>query len=342
MANRSFMAGAPLLAASPLAIIGVACSVVSGLDEYRLVAYESPPQTTTTGTGAVGGAGGAVQGGAGVGGAGQGGPGGEGGQGGSTPTALAGDDALVVRYFINAADDDGMGGLHLHDAAPIPLDLPVMLDAMQPALLQDKSHWGLRWTISNSAGRPTATTAGSKLVAGATCLDGKDSTTIELVLKVTAVNAAGSYLFSIAGVNGLNIDDSFSLRATTTSTLQFLWNASGGGDPPSTVAGAWQGLDLSIRKVVHMVLDTTNANEAMRVQLYVNGQGAMPDAFTPPAQNKSIELNASVDALTLGNDPDGGRSFQGVLYYAALYNKALDSTEIANNTTILSVGDDGP
>lgn len=342
MTNSFGRVGARLLAATMPAMLGAACSVVSGLDEYRLVVYEPAPVTTTTGAGAAGGAGGSISGagGAGQGGAGQGG---QGGQGGSTPVALMGDDALVVRYFINEAD--GMGGLTLHDVPPpsaTPLDLPVTLDGMQPSLVQDVSHWAQSWTATNSAGRPTVPITGNKLVTGATSLDGSKVATIELVLKVTAVNGAGSYLFSIAAVNGLDIDDSFSLRATSTSALQFLWNASGGGDPPSAVAGAWQNLDLSTRQVVHMVLDTTSATAAARVQLYVNGMGATPDAFTPPAQNKTIELTAAVDALTLGNDPDGGKSFAGVLYYAALYNKALTAAEIVNNTTILTAGDDGP
>lgn len=345
MTSSSCMRRVPLLEATALVLLGPACSIVSGLDDYRLVVYEPAPTTSGTGTGA-GGGGGSTGGAGGIGQGGSSGQGGQGGQGGSTPTALMGDDALVVRYFIDQDDDDGMGVVSLHDAATVPLDLPVTLNAGQPALGEDGGHWGLSWSATNSAGRATAPIGGTKLVINndPAELHMMSAATIELVLKVASVNASGSYLLSIAGLNAGAVEDSFSLRATSTSTLQFLWNPNGGGagDGPSTIAGAWQSLDLSTRKVVHMVLDTTGATADARVQLYVNGQGATLGTFTPPVQNKTIELTAASDALTLGNDPDGGRSFQGVLYYAALYNMALTAGEIANNTDVLTVADDGP
>lgn len=339
---------APLAGAlALLALSGAGC-------EFPFPSDENGGGNSPTGAGAgstssmitaSGGAGGVGQG-AGGGGVGQGG-GGMGGQGGSLPTTLMGDDALVVRYFINQNDSGsggaGGGGLTLHDAATDPLHLPVTLDGMQPALGSDGSHWGLSWTETNSAGLPTAPITGTKLVTGATSLNGKDTATIELVLEVTTVHAAGSYLLNIATAPAVDVDDSFSLLATSPSTVQFLWNPSGGGPGAGTTAGAWHNFDLSTRKVVHLVLDTTSNNGGTPVRLYVSGTLVDTDAsvtVTAPG-TKTIGLAPMSDALTLGNRPGGGRSFVGTLYYAALYYKALTAAEVDNNSAFLANNDDG-
>jgi hypothetical protein len=102
---------------------------------------------------------------------------------------------------------------------------------------------------------------------------------------------------------------------------------------------------LSLGRVVaHIVLDTTLATATERVRLYVNGsdQGAPGVLSNPPLLNAETELIAPTDSYALGNRTIGGRSFQGTLYYCAMYSTALTPAEVQQNAAVLMMDDDSP
>jgi len=282
------------------------------------------------------------------------GPGGTGGQGGAGQGGSGGspvlvDEGLIARYFINEADGGQGGGpdFMLHDAAASPQNLPVKTDEVtgEPVLVEEQGHWGLRWPTVDSDGRPELPIGGTKIAD----LEGKAKATVELVLSVATVSMNGmngSMLISlgtpVAPTNNTT-NERLSLKVTSSTDVQFLWD--GQMVNPSTIAGAWTTRSLSSRRVLHLILDTTSDDEPSRVQLYVDGTLASTDGtttVTAPDKNEQIQLTANSDILVFGNRPQGGRSFEGMLYYAALYDRALTPSEVQQNTAVLATNDDGP
>jgi len=336
-----------------IALGAAACSAITGLDDFQLISSSSTSGSSSTSAGTAGGGG---LGGGGVSSTGPGGTGGQGGagQGGSDGSPVLVDEGLIARYFINEADvqggQEGQGGqgggpdFMLHDAATSPQNLPVTTDVMtgEPVLVEEQGHWGLRWSTADFDGSPALPIEGTKIAD----LDGNAKATVELVLRVATVSTTGSMLISlgtpVAPTNNTT-DERLSLKVTSSTNVQFLWDGQMGD--PNTIAGAWTTQSLSSRHVIHLILDTTSDNAASRVQLYVNGNLASTDGtttVTAPGEDEQIELTASSDILVFGNRPQGGRSFEGMLYYAALYDRALTPSEVQQNTDVLAMNDDGP
>ena len=81
------------------------------------------------------------------------------------------------------------------------------------------------------------------------------------------------------------------------------------------------------------------AQEIDRVRLFVDGAPAMGTVETPFALGHTFTFLAT-SVFAVGNRDIGMRSIAGTLFYAAIYDRALASGEIAQNVTILQASDD--
>ncbi|WAS93188.1 hypothetical protein [Nannocystis punicea] len=255
------------------------------------------------------------------------------------PPPLLIDDGLLVRYFLDEAAS-GQSPTHALDAAPDPLDLPLVYDGMggmNPVYVEEAGHRGLRWPMPGLDGRATIAAADTKLQSG---LQNRTAATIEIVVEVDAVTDLGSRLTHI----GRGIEPGhFTLRSSKIDRLEFYWK----GD---VLAGVWpvdwNGLG---RAVVHVVVDTGQPEPIHRIRLYIDGvvvADGTDIALVPPNQNEAIAIPTDPNIplhFTLGNrGVDVDRSFQGTLYYAAIYAAALSETQLAANADILAGLDDAP
>lgn len=164
---------------------------------------------------------------------------------------------------------------------------------------------------------------------------GVQKTTIELMLRLDSGNANGGRVFGINGRAGEN--GRLLVKAPTTGTaLRVAWNDTDSGDSSSIGVA---------RTVVHLVIDST-LGSGNRAKLYKDGSlivGGI-DADTAIPLNSTLSLPASQDLIALNRESSGSfdRSIDGVLFYAAMYNVAFDSTRVSDHHTVLSADDDAP
>jgi len=249
------------------------------------------------------------------------------------------DNGLVVRYYLDEADG-GQGPKFAEDAAPAPLDLPLVYDenGMNPVYAGGLGQRGLSWPAAMLDGRATIPVLGTKVQSQ---LTGSPTATIEVVLDLNEVTMFGSRIVHIGGGSEPGW---LTLRTDSPIKAQTYWQ----GD---VLAGEWDlNWDLVGRVVVHLVYDTTEMDPVDRVRFYVNGVefvDAAGDAVAP-MQDQMIEIpgmnpmNEEVH-FTLGNRGVAvQRSFAGALHYVALYDEALSSAQIDKNFLALIASDDAP
>jgi hypothetical protein len=258
------------------------------------------------------------------------------------PNALWGDDALVVRYYLDEAAE-GPATDSLLDAGPPPvLDLIAEYNGqwLQPRYVADGGHRGLRWDMHGGGGRGEVAASGTKLAA----LDGGTEVSFEFVIEVTSVFMTtepfarllvwqpdvvphGIEMGVLAAWDDVASDFSIDLRAS--------WQP-GGGLP----IGRWPLAGTSGRVVVHLVIDTSGA-AGPAARLFANGVEVPAQFLTEPPVDAPILV--SDDArLVLGNRPADNASFGGAVYYAAVYDRALGDDEVSHNAAQLAVDDDTP
>lgn len=246
------------------------------------------------------------------------------------PDVLVG-RGLITRYFIDEATG-GRDPVELEDAAPDPLPLNISY-AGQLDFIEQEGHRGLRWTTTGTVGRAAADLAEDGKVWLA--LDGSTTGTIELVVHVEEVKPEGSRLSQIGEGDDSGV---FTLRIDEPGSFAFNWNNNDGG----RVSWAADVNNLG-RAVVHVVFDSSQADQEDRVKLYVNGEAQERTGGTPPGRDQAIDIvNGSSTAYVLGNTEQADRAVRGTFYYASMYSAALDQGEVAHNTTILLANDDGP
>jgi hypothetical protein len=250
-----------------------------------------------------------------------------------TPGTLV-DRELVVRYYIDEVAS-GTDPDQLLDAAPDPLNLE--LEYGEAEFVELEGNRGLRWPAAEGDGWATVPVDDTKIRSA---LDGATAATIEVVLAVGAVSSQGSR-FTHLGDDG-NLAGHFTLRSRDMSSVELQMqpaDASGG----STPTGRWD-VDLASegRLVLHLVVDTEQPEPADRLRLYVNGiETAADDALDPPGLGRAIALPPD-RYFTVGNRHSGSRSFEGSLFYAAMYGGALEADGIEQNFELLRERDDSP
>jgi len=264
----------------------------------------------------------------GAGGAGAGAFGGEGGGGGALPDALT-EQGLIVRYYLDEAAD-GQGPNTARDAAPEPLlPLDIQYSDASPYYVTEDGHRGLRFEALGSQGKVITAINDVKVDVA---LEGQTEATMELVTQVEEAEATNGSRLLWLGTN--NEAGRLSLSARTTNELHFRWQLD------SQEVGLWTA-DLTERAVLHVVLDTTRNVSRERVRLFRDGVEITNTSNEVPEQGEVIALGAD-KFLALGNSEAGSRNLVGNIYYAALYDRALTSPEIAIHTAILSESDDTP
>ena len=264
---------------------------------------------------------------------GAGGSGGQGGAGGAPVGALV-DDGLLVRYYLDEAASGQLPALAL-DAAPDPLHLPF---TYTPGMtyVEIGGHRGLAWNAAELDGRASIPAADTKLVMQLTSLI---EATIEVVVRIDAVSMSNS---RISHIGTDSESGRFTLSTNDVDQLKFFWRPGGDAQPIPILAGLWQvGFDTVGRVVLHVVLDTSAPVAADRLRLFVGGALALPLPATPPAAGESIQIS-NANHFTIGNREIGMRSFQGELYYSAMYTKALSEADVLNNAAVLADSDDSP
>ena len=258
---------------------------------------------------------------------------------GDPPASLV-DDGLIVRYYLDETMD-GQISLEAGDDAPQPLHLPftyIMGGAPNPVYDAVDGNRGLRWPATKLDGRATVPIDGTKVQ---TRLEMKTTATVELVLMIDNAAPEGS---RIVHTGAGNESGWFSVRTSHIHQLDFYKD--------NILAGSWS-VDWAARgrTIAHVVFDSGQDNEIHRVRLYLDGS-AVPDADNKDVVHPLKDAQIAIPTTGMGNKPvhftlgnrgvDADRSFEGVLFYAAIYDQVLSEPEIANNAAVLAESDDKP
>ena len=160
--------------------------------------------------------------------------------------------------------------------------------------------------------------------------DGGSLFTLEVVLIVDAVTSGGSRIFGINNRVG-GIGD---LILKTTDTVSPFTMTLGYNETDIILTGT--DLTAGPRYVVHVVINDT----ANTVKVYVNG--TLTSDLIPTLAVLSIDTNSDLIAFNRESSGFFGRSFNGTLFYAALYNTNFSADNVTTNYNILTSDDDTP
>lgn len=258
--------------------------------------------------------------------------------GGSPPLPVLSDTGLVARYYLDEAASGTPDGAMAMDAAPAPLNLPITWgvgDAFRYAEIDNQR--GLESTTAGLDARASVT--GMSATKVGTALSGSQTGTLEVVLEVSGVHMSNSRFIHIG-----TGDESgrFSLSAGSLDEVNFFWRSSS-IFPTDYLAGHWPvTFTPGERIVLHAVLDSGQAAEIDRARLYRNGVLVTGNDTKNPVQIGQTLSFVDSDAFVLGNREIGVRTFDGTLFYAAVYQSALTSAEVINNASVLLASDDTP
>jgi hypothetical protein len=181
--------------------------------------------------------------------------------------------------------------------------------------------WAGGWGINVGAGgKAQATTASSSKLYGMIQATGEFSVEAWVAPALVAVN--NSYMVSYSGGDSTrnftlaqtNQDYDFMLRSSTSTGLN--------GLPQVATADAAMLLQASLQHVV-LTFDPVNGR-----QIYVNGVNA---GVTDPQKGGALANWDNTFALVLGNEVSGDRSWQGLIKFVAIHNRALTTAQILQN-----------
>ena len=242
-----------------------------------------------------------------------------------------------MRYFLDEHEAGSPLNALAMDAAPQPLDLPITWPASGTMFYTSvDGQRGLQSLEVGSEGRASVALQGTKL---RTALQGSTTGTIELVVEVFNVHMSNSRLLHIG-----TSDESgrFTLSAGTNDELNFYWQDYDASLDDSELAGHWPlPLAGSGRCVLHLVLDTDEPTPLDRVRLYRDGVLFNGNDGVLPSLGQQVSF-ADDHHFVLFNREIGARTFEGALYYAAVYSGALSAADVANNAALLLMNDDPP
>jgi hypothetical protein len=153
---------------------------------------------------------------------------------------------------------------------------------------------------------------------------------MEAVVEIETATGGGSRIIHIgepATQNtemGMTIDDA--------GLVELRWNG-------NTHVAEWNNTNLlgGGRHVVHLVVDV---DAQARARLYLDGQELPATGASGPGQGEVLSLMA-ISELVLFNRTEGARTFEGVGYYAAIYDTALSPQDVSANAQALLAWDDG-
>jgi hypothetical protein len=279
------------------------------------------------GDGGVGDAGSDVVGGAGSGGA----PGGGSPTGGSAPMLV--NRNLVARYYINEAPM-GQGPTQLLDAAPDPLDVPILYTASL-AYQQVMGNRGLEWLAADSA-RAAVAIDDTKFV---TMLDGARQITLEAVVDQPVALVDAPRLIYLAPLIDPASDGQLSMHFSgMAGQVKTNFNS-----PLDTIDSGFSTASVVGlgRVVIHTVIDTAQPLPEDRVKIYIAG-ALQPEESNVATPLLDEALSLPSGAMVFGNRIAADRAIIGTLFYMAIYAAALSDAEVGQNVSLLGSDDDGP
>ena len=240
-------------------------------------------------------------------------------------TAAVAPAALLMRYWMEEAAS-GQAPTQLLDDQASPLNLPITYDGANQTYTVVSTGRGWESTTTNNQGRASILVDGTKLQ---TTLNGATAATIELVLRVDALNTSASRLFHIGDAS----ESGYLTLSSPDATTLYLYLLGG------TLRGQWNpGFD-GTRAVFHLVYNSTEPTAGNRVRLYKNGALVTKTGGTDPPLNETLSI-PNGKYFAVGNRELCCRSFDGNLYYAAIYDGALTASEVSTNYAALLITDD--
>ena len=235
--------------------------------------------------------------------------------------------ALVARYWMEEAAS-GQSPTQLIDDQVSPLDLSITYDGANPTYIAPSTGRGWSSATTTNNGRASILADGTKIQ---TALDGSTKASIELVVRVDAASSSGTRLIHIGSSTE---SGHFTVEASPTKIEFYLFG--------ETIRGEWNPAWDATRMAFHLVYDSTQPTAADRVKLYKNGVLLSKTGGTDPPLNETISVPAG-KSFVIGNREVGGRSLDGDITYAAVYDGALSASEISSQATALLANDDsGP
>ena len=315
-------------------LVPLGCVALAGMDNDYVVGDTGIGGSSTSGTGgSASGTGGSTSGSggssSGTGGSSSGTGGSSSGTGGSTsggPPNLVNSN-LIVRYFI----DEGASGQptkDLLDSAPNPLNLVINFDGTNLGYTEVNGNRGLHWTTAGTNARASVLATNTKIQAA---LTGSGTATMELVIDVDSAGGSEARLSHI----GAGTEEGLFTLGWDNSNVQYWMNG-------VYNVGRWNvSLNTAGRVVLHLVVEILQGEMTQRTRLYVDGVWITPNSATTFPGTNTPFMSPAGRHYVLGNRDVGGRSFQGTLYYAAMYAGALSQADISQNASELLVNDDG-
>ncbi len=239
--------------------------------------------------------------------------------------ATASPATLLARYWMEEASS-GQAPTQLLDDQASPLNLPITYDGANYSYTVLPTGRGWESTTTNNDGRASTLVNGTKLQ---TTLDGATATTIEVVLAIDALSTSQSRIFHI----GDGSESGYLTLSSPNATTLFFYALG------TTLRGQWNpGFD-GTRAVFHLVYDSAEPTAGDRVRLYKNGVLQASTGGTDPPLNETISI-PNGKYFAIANREVGVRSFDGSIYYAAVYDGALTASEVSTNSTALLASDD--
>lgn len=180
--------------------------------------------------------------------------------------------------------------------------------------------WAGGWGINVGAGgKAQASTSSSKKLNDMIQATGEYS--IEAWVAPALVAADKSYMVSYSGGDTTR---NFTLGQTN-QQYDFLMRSSGSDLNGMAQLQTPQAANLLQASLQHVVLTYDPVNGR---QIYVNGTNAMvPD----PLKGGTISNWTNTFALVLGNEVSGDRSWQGLIKFVAIHNRALTAAQVTQN-----------
>ena len=233
--------------------------------------------------------------------------------------------SLVARYWMEEASS-GQAPTQLLDDQASPLNLPITYDGANYSYTALPTGRGWTSTTTNNQGRATTLVDGTKIQ---TTLDGATAATIEVVLAIDALNTSASRIFHIGDAS----DSGYLTLSSPNATTLYFYSLGG------TLRGQWNpGFD-GTRAVYHLVYDSSEPTAGDRVRLCKNGVLQTSTGGTAPPLNETLSI-PNGKYFAIANRELCCRSFDGAIYYAALYDGALTASEVSTKQAALLVTDD--
>jgi uncharacterized repeat protein (TIGR01451 family) len=247
--------------------------------------------------------------------------------------------APLVRYWIDEAPS-GQSVPQLLDAESAPLDMPVSYPTTSPYWVGSLDGGGNRHLRFSGAGD----TGGGVVDIGGTKVDavhGATSITIEVKYMMDGggtCSGAGERIFGISDGDTSN-DGWLAVRERSgRDVLQVQWQGQTLG-----VYGFGSGCPITSGSVVHWVIDTNNATQGDRIRAYVDGVQQAVSALEStsfPSQGETIDLGPATRRMFVGRPHTGSRTFNGRVWYAALYQGVMTTSQITSNANAINASDD--